>query len=120
VRAQDPTTADALAAHLDVVGSEDQLLRYIGEMTAAIAASKASEDRTASALEKMSLTYDRVVGVLDRIAEEERRKNDREERAAEGEREHRMLKYERVIGPIVSVFGMALTAIVTYFFSSGA
>lgn len=115
-----PDEAERLSQHIELIGSEDALLTYLKQMVEATTLSKAAEETTAGILAAMQPVMAAAASALEKIAIEDKRRNDLEEKRAD--REHadavqiRNLRYNKVIVPIASAIAGAIAAASTFYF----
>lgn len=106
-----------LQAHVDSASAEDQVMQLVREMVEAKQQSIAAEARTEATLQAWKPVMEAVAAAISKIASEEKRRNDIEERKITMSRETRGSIMDRVVVPLISAIAGAITAAAGFYFA---
>ena len=117
VKKTHPSEAEMLQAHVDSASAEDQVMQLVREMVEAKQQSIAAEARTEATLQAWKPVMEAVAAAISKIASEEKRRNDIEERKITMSRETRGSIMDRVVVPLISAIAGAITAAAGFYFA---
>jgi hypothetical protein len=117
VRKVAPSEAESLTTHIESIGSEDGMMQLVREMVEAKQQSNAAEAKTDATLQAWKPVMDAVATAIAKIATEEKRRNDIEERKLSMQQETKSTLIEKVVVPIISALAGAITAAAGFYFT---
>jgi hypothetical protein len=117
VRKTAPSEAESLTTHIESLGSEDGMMQLVREMVESKQQSIAAEAKTDTTLQAWKPVMDAVATAISKIATEEKRRNDIEERKLGMEHETRSTVLEKMLVPLVSAIAGAITAAAGFHFA---
>ncbi len=118
IRKVAPSEADSLTAHIESLGSEDGMMQLVREMVEAKQQSIAAEAKTDATLQSWKPVMDAVATAISKIATEEKRRNDIEERKLNMANETKNTVLEKIAVPIFTAVAGAITAAAAFHFAS--
>ena len=126
IKSSAPSDAEALALHIESVGSEDAMMMLVREMVEAKQESKAAEDKTNATLQSWRPIMDSVSASIKKLAKEDERRNNLDEkkmalaeRGAERDHEMEADRLKAVFVPLVTALAGAITTAAAYHFGGG-
>lgn len=125
IKPSHPEEVKLLASHIEELATEETWTALVREVVEAMAASRGAEERTAEGLSVLKPLIERTTEALERMAEQERRRNDLEERRVKLDetREARLtavteMRYKSIIVPVVAAVCGAITSAIGFYFGS--
>lgn len=123
VKTDAPADAEALALHIESIGSEDAMMQLVREMVEAKQESKAAEDKTSATLSSWKPIMDSVAASISKLAKEEQRRNDLDEKKFELAEKNAQREYDQsservraLVVPLVTAAAGALTSAAAFYF----
>lgn len=117
VRKVAPSEAETLTTHIESLGSEDGMMQLVREMVEAKQQSIAAEAKTDATLQAWKPVMDAVATAISKIATEEKRRNDIEERKLSMQHETQSTVMEKIIVPLITAVAGAITAAAGFYFA---
>ena len=124
VRASFPSEALSLEGHIEALGTEDALLSVVREMIEAKEQSKAAEEVTAKILESWRPTMLASSSAIEKLAAEEKRRNDlkqremdRQDKLDENRHEITKMSIKDMAVPVITAICSAIATAAAFWWS---